>query len=227
MSWATLRECPPGCLRSRLPDAALLRRLGQAAGPAELLVLLTQEPGWRSLGRSPGEPVAGGRPAVDDLVDRWRATRLGALLGYYEPPVRRLVEALVLPLDAERLVALLRWRRAGQPAEAIARTLSRGALLDAATLAWLAGMPTDATLLRALGPTGVVSEGAAAALGASAEAAARPARRRNGRPRPRLPCVRRSSDRVVIGRPVAAPTRRRCRPCSRPRPPPATPWPPR
>ncbi len=159
-------------LRSRLPDAGLLRRLGQAAGPAELLVLLMQEPDWRSLGRSPAEPFPGGRAAVDDLVDRWRASRLGALLGYYEPPVRRLVEALVLPLDAERLVALLRRRRAGQPAEAIARTLSRGALLDEATLARLAGMPTDALLLRALGPTGVVSEGAAAALGASAEAAA-------------------------------------------------------
>ncbi len=159
-------------LRSRLPDAGLLRRLGHAAGPAELLVLLMQEPDWRSLGRSPGEPVPGGRAAVDDLVDRWRATRLGALLGYYEPPVRRLVEALVLPLDAERLVALLRRRRAGHPVEAIARTLSRGALLDEATLARLAGMPTDAALLRALGPIGVVSEGAAAALGASAVAAA-------------------------------------------------------
>ena len=159
-------------LRSRLPDAGLLRRLGHAAGPAELLVLLMQEPDWRSLGRSPGEPVPGGRAAVDDLVDRWRATRLGALLGYYEPPVRRLVEALVLPLDAERLVALLRRRRAGHPVEAIARTLSRGALLDEATLARLAGLPTDAALLRALGPTGVVSEGAAAALGASAVAAA-------------------------------------------------------
>ena len=156
-------------MRSRLPDAGCLRRLGQAAGPGEILAILGQDPDWRSLGRPSGTAGRDGRGAADDLIERWRAARQRGLLGCYEPPVRRLVEALVIPLDAERLVAILRRRRAGIPGAAIAGTIVPGALLDEGTLGRLAGMPTDAALLRALGGTGLLTDDAAAALGTLAE----------------------------------------------------------
>jgi hypothetical protein len=84
-------------LRGRLVDFACLRRLGQAAGPGEFVALLGQEPDWRSIGSSPGERGRDGRAAAEDLIERWRATRQRGLLRYYEPPIRRLVEALVMP----------------------------------------------------------------------------------------------------------------------------------
>jgi hypothetical protein len=159
-------------LRGRLVDSACLRRLGQAAGPGEFVALLGQKPDWRSIGSSPGERGRDGRAAAEDLIERWRATRQRGLLRYYEPPIRRLVEALVMPLDAERVTAILRRRRAGTRGAAASGTVAPGALLDQGTLDRLARMPTDAAFLRALGGTGLLGPEAAAALATLAEEAA-------------------------------------------------------
>lgn len=159
-------------LRSRLPDAGLIRRLGHAAGAGELVALLGQEPDWRSIGTSPGEVGRDARAAADDLIERWRAARQRGLLRYYEPPIRLLVEALVMPLDAERVTAILRRRRAGTRGAAAPGTGAPGVLLDRGTLDRLAKMPTDAALLRALGGTGLLGPEAAAALATLAEEAA-------------------------------------------------------
>lgn len=159
-------------MRSRLPDAGLLRRLGQAAGPGEFVAALEREPDWRSIGASPDEVGRDGRAAAEDLIERWRAARQRGLLRHYEPPIRRLVEALVLPLDAERVTAILRRRRAGTRGAAARRAVASGALLDEATLERLAAMPTDAALLGALGGTGLLGPETAASLAALVEAAA-------------------------------------------------------
>ena len=154
-------------LRSRLLDAACLRRLGQASGPGDFRALLGQEPDWRSLESSPGEAGRDARSAAEELVERWRSTRQRSLLRFYEPPIRRLVEALVMPLDEERVIAILRRRRAGTR-DAEGAILAPGALLDRAALERLARLPSDATLLRALGETGLLAPEAAAALAALA-----------------------------------------------------------
>jgi len=154
-------------LRSRLLDTACLRRLAQASGSGDFRALLGQEPDWRSLQSLPGEADRDGRTAAEALVERWRGTRQSSLLRFYEPPIRRLVEALVIPLDAERVTALLRCRRAGTPG-ALDAALAPGALLDRAALERLARLPSDAALLRALGETGLLAPEAAAALAALA-----------------------------------------------------------
>ena len=167
-------------MRGRLLDIGRIRRLGGAAGPGEFLALLGQEPDWRPLVASPGEAGRDGRAAADDLIERWRAARQRGLLRLYGPPIRRLVEALVMPLDAERVVEILRRRRAGAPADAVERTVAPGALLDERALGRLAWMPTEAGLLRGLGAGGLIAPDDAAALGtlvegpvASADAEAR------------------------------------------------------
>lgn len=151
-------------MRSRLPDASRLRRLAQAAGPGDLLTLLGQEAEFRSIGPGPGDGGRDGRSTAEALVERWRGIRERSLLRFYDPPIRRLVEALVLPLDAERVVALLRWRRARARGAPPGGSVAPGALLDEQALDRLARMPTDGALLRALGGTGVLAPESAAAV---------------------------------------------------------------
>ncbi len=152
--------------RARLPGSARIRRLGQASGCGEVLALLGQDLDWQPIGRSPGGIGGDARAAAEDLVERWRAAREGGMLRYYDPPVRPLVEALVMPLDTERVVEILRLRRAGTPADEIERRLAPGALLGEPLLRRLARTPTDAALFRALGAAGLVPGDAAAALAA-------------------------------------------------------------
>jgi hypothetical protein len=154
-------------LRSRLLDATVFRRPAQASGPGDFRALLGQEPDWRSLGSSPGEAGRDARSTAEELVERWRSIRQRGLLRFYEPPIRRLVETLVMPLDEERVLALLRRRRAGTR-DAEDAILAPGALLDRAALERLAGLPSDAMFLRALGETGLLGPEAAAALAALA-----------------------------------------------------------
>ncbi len=124
-------------LRSRLLDAAALRRLGDAESTAAFLSLLAAFDDWRPfLAPVPGiegEPGTGGERGarrgardfdpgarlrharmLDGAIERHRSTRLSALLRWYVPPVRQLVEAVVMPLDLERALSMLRLRRAGQ-----------------------------------------------------------------------------------------------------------------
>jgi hypothetical protein len=150
--------------RARLPDRARLRRLGQAAGTGELLALLAQEPDWRRLRRPPGAIGGDARTAAEDLVERWRAAAEGELLRWYAPPALPLVEALVMPLDAERVLEVLRLRRAGLPPDEAERRLAPGAVLDEDALGRLLRAPSERELFATLAAAGLVAPGAAGAL---------------------------------------------------------------
>src|SRR3989304_3494266 len=94
--------------RGRLLDGPSLRRLVEAGSAAELLVLLERAEDWRPILREVAPLAADPQSAFEVSVERHRSARLGALPRWYAPPARGLVEALVLPLDAPRRVALLR-----------------------------------------------------------------------------------------------------------------------
>jgi vacuolar-type H+-ATPase subunit C/Vma6 len=123
--------------RSRLLGRDDLTRLRDAGSPAAMLMLLERFEDWRSLlgdVASLAEPPA---QAIEAAIERFRARRLGALLRWYSPPAVGLVEALVVPLDVERLLAILRRRRAGQPSDRIGAATAPGALLDAEAIGCL------------------------------------------------------------------------------------------
>lgn len=136
-------------LRSRLLDPASLRRLAEADGPGAMLALLDRAEDWRPILRWTASLVDP-QVALEASIERHRSARLGSLPAFYPAPVDRLVEALVLPLDRERVVAVVRRRLAGETSEAIGSTIVGGALLDAAALGEFARSPTMAHLARSL-----------------------------------------------------------------------------
>src|SRR5512143_4260873 len=97
-------------LRGRLLDAVAFRRLADADSAGAFLAGLDRLDDWHAIRRETeplfGEPQA----AIEAAIERHRSARLGALAGWYEGPARRLVEALVMPLDGERITAILRRR---------------------------------------------------------------------------------------------------------------------
>ena len=155
--------------RARFLGSESIRELGQARGPGEFLALLAHEPDWRAVRRGPAAPGADARAAAEDLVERWRAAGQTEVLRHYDPPIRRLVEVLVMPLDAERIIEILRRRRAGSPPDEVDRSLPPGALLGEGTLGSLLRTPSDAALFRGLGEIGFIARDAAHALAALAE----------------------------------------------------------
>src|SRR5512144_1439041 len=103
-----------------------------------MLAALERFDDWRPI---LAEVSAFGAPpaqAVDAAIERHRSRRLASLVGWYPEPVRSLVEALVVYLDAERLVAVIRRRRAGEPPDRIGAAVAPGALLDAEAIGSLA-----------------------------------------------------------------------------------------
>jgi vacuolar-type H+-ATPase subunit C/Vma6 len=148
-------------LRGRLLDGPSLRRLLEAGSAAELLVLLERAEDWRPILREVAPLAADPQSALEVSVERHRSARLGALPRWYPPPVRGLVEALVLPLDAQRVVALLRRRRAGETPEAVGATIIGGALLGTAQLGAVGRAPTFAEALHRLARSGVLPADAA------------------------------------------------------------------
>ncbi len=131
-------------MRSRLLTAAELRRLEQASGAAELLGLLERAADWQAVLRGLGPLAANPATAVEAAAERVHAERLAALPRFYGGSLAGPVEALVLPLDHARLVALLRRRRAGERPEAIGESLVRGALLSVSDLGRIARAPSPA-----------------------------------------------------------------------------------
>lgn len=156
-------------LRSRLLDPAVLRRLSEAESAGAFLDLLAREDDWRPVLRETALPVVDSREAVEAAIERHRSARLGALLRFYVPPARGLVEALVLPLDGERIVSIVRRRSAGELPETIGTTIVGGALLDASALGALARVPSLATLVRALARSGLLRAEDAVSIGAELE----------------------------------------------------------
>jgi vacuolar-type H+-ATPase subunit C/Vma6 len=162
--------------RAGLLDAAAYRRLAEASSPATLLVLLGTHDDWRPVLAEVAALSADPGPAVDAAIERHRSRRLSALLRWYGERPRRLVEALVLPLDVERLLALLRRRRAGEKAETIGAAVASGALLGAAEIGRLARAATLEALLERAAELGLLASADGASIGRLAAAGAPPAR---------------------------------------------------
>ncbi len=161
--------------RPGLLGPAALRELTSAGSPEELTERLARVGGWETCAAASTEtwPGDGPRDAAAvalSTIELHRATCLSALPHWYEPPARGLVEALVLPLDLERVVALLRLRLAGVDAETASARIAPGAMLDRRRLGELAraGMPVGA--LRLLGRDGLLPRAAVTRLAARADA---------------------------------------------------------
>lgn len=162
-------------LRAGLLDGPAFHRLAESGSPAAFLALLERSEDWapilREVAALGGDPAA----AAEAAIERHRSERLGALPGWYDSPARSFVEALVMSLDAERALAILRRRRAGESPESIGTTIVGGALLGPAELGRLARAPGVASAIGLLVRFGLigVDDGpglvAAAALDVPAE----------------------------------------------------------
>lgn len=142
--------------RSRLLDRSAWRRLDEAESAAAFLAVLERADDWRPILRESDPRDVDPPVSIERSIERHRSARLGALPPLYPPPARRLVEALVLPLDHERVMGIVRRRVGGEPPETVASGLLAGALLDSTTLAELARAPSLASLLRGLVAAGLL-----------------------------------------------------------------------
>ena len=162
--------------RSRLLGRDELARLRDAGGPAAMLSLLERFDDWRALLAEIASLAAPPAQAIEAAIERFRAVRLAALLDWYRPPALALVEALVLPLDVERLVAIVRRRRTGEPSDGIGAAIAPGALLDAEAIGQLARAPSFAAMIGRAAAAGVLSAEDARAVSRLAAGEAPPAR---------------------------------------------------
>ena len=157
-------------LRGRLLDPAAVRKLADADSPGAFLGVLERMDDWRPILRETeplfGEPQA----AIEAAIERHRSARLAGLIGWYDGSARRLAEALVMPLDAERVLAIVRRRSGGVSASAAGASVVGGALLDAATLGALARAATLSGLVGSLGRSGFLSRSESRAIVAGIEA---------------------------------------------------------
>jgi hypothetical protein len=150
-------------LRSRLLDEEAVRRLAASESPAALLVALERIDDWRPLVRELGPLVTSPRAAAELVIERHRTACLAPLPAFYPHPARDLVEALVLPLDLDRAIEVLRRRHGGEPGDVVSASVTRGALLDGSRIALLArAAPVEA--VRALASLGLLTRRAAATL---------------------------------------------------------------
>lgn len=160
--------------RSRLFDHGALRRLQEAGTPAAMLAALERFDDWRPI---VAEVSAFGAPpaqAIDAAIERHRSRRLAPLVGWYPEPVRSLVRALVVYLDGERLIAVVRRRRAGEPPDRIGAAVAPGALLDAEAIGSLARAASPADLLERAAGAGLLTRTDARAVARLADTGARP-----------------------------------------------------
>jgi vacuolar-type H+-ATPase subunit C/Vma6 len=156
-------------LRAGLIDDATLRRLAGSESPAAFLTQLERLDDWRTIVHD--VTSVGADPAIvaETAIERHRTIRLGRLRRWYPPPVRSLVESLTVSLDLDRLVALLRRRRAGGSAEAIGGTLIGGAMLGPAELGRIARSTGTAGALALVARYDVIDPADVALLAASAD----------------------------------------------------------
>lgn len=138
-------------LRSRLLDAAAFRYLSESDSPSAYLAFLERSEDWRPILLGTASLLSDPQAAIEATIERFRSVRLGALPHWYEPPVRHLVEALVMPLDLERVVAVIRRRDAGAAGESTGSPVAGGALLDVAALGALGRAPDSTAFFVALG----------------------------------------------------------------------------
>jgi vacuolar-type H+-ATPase subunit C/Vma6 len=163
-------------MRGRLLQPTELQRLGDAPDAFAFLAALARADDWSAILRTVAPLGAEPGAAADAAIDRHRGERLGRLPGLYEDAPRRLVEALVMGLDLERVLAVLRHRRAGATPEAAGATIVRGALLDAERLGAVARATRASDVLRPLLAAGLVEPDMGRDLAREAAHADRPER---------------------------------------------------
>ncbi len=142
----------------------MLRQLAEAASAGAVAAQLEREEDWRPFLREAAEVVSDPGEAVRTAIGQHRAARLAALGGMYQPPARDLVEALVLPLDRECAMAVLRRMRAGETPQAILAAVTPGAVLRSTRLDALCHASDPASAVRALARAHVVSRADAEAV---------------------------------------------------------------
>lgn len=150
--------------RSRLLGRDDLQHLLDAPSPAALLALLERLDDWRSIVAEVATLAAPPAQAIAAAIERHRSRRLAALLRWYPSPTRALVEALVIPLDVERLVAVARRLRAGEPSDQIGAAVPPGALLDADAIGLLARATSLGMLLDRASARGLLTRSAGRAV---------------------------------------------------------------
>jgi len=143
-------------MRGRLLEPGAIARLGEAANPSAMVAQLERSDDWAAILRQVAPLGTDATAALEAAIEFHRSARWSALPHFYEGQEQRLVEALVIPLDTERALAVMRRRRAGEPADVIATTVVPGALLDAHSLALMARAPGPAATLRPLVDRGLL-----------------------------------------------------------------------
>jgi vacuolar-type H+-ATPase subunit C/Vma6 len=156
-----------GALRSRLFDAAALRRFADAGSPGAFVGLLERSDDWRPILRETAPLAPDPQAAVEASIERHRSARLGALPPMYPSPAHELVAALVVRLDHERILSIVRRRLAGETPDAIGATIVGGALLDAAALGAIARSPSLAALVHSLERAELIRRSDAASIAAA------------------------------------------------------------
>lgn len=150
--------------RSRLLGRAELQGLLDASSPSAILSHLERLDDWRLIVAEVASLAAPPTQSIGAAIERQRSRRLGALPGWYPSPIRELVEALVIPLDVERLIAITRRLRAGEPADRIGAEVPPGALLDADAIGLLARAPSLGVLLDRASAMGLLTGRASRAV---------------------------------------------------------------
>jgi vacuolar-type H+-ATPase subunit C/Vma6 len=154
-------------MRSRLLEPDTIARLGESANPSAMVAQLERSDDWAAILRQVAPLGTDATAALEAAIEFHRSARWSALPHFYEGQERGLVEALVMPLDLERALAVLRRRRAGEPADVIASTVVPGALLDAHSLALMARASGPAAMLRPLVDRGLLERGDAEHIAAA------------------------------------------------------------
>lgn len=144
-------------LRARLLAPSTMLRLEDAGSAGGFLSLLERAEDWRTIVREVGPIVADAAAATELAIEHHRSARLRALPGWYAGRGRALVEALVMPLDRERLIAVLRRRRGGEDPERISATVVAGAIVGVHDLSRIARAPSVAAAVELATDRGLLS----------------------------------------------------------------------
>ena len=136
--------------RGRLLTSETLDRLAESGSAAAAAAQLERIPAWERALDTARQSAGDAAGSLALAIEHHRAAELGALPRWYHGTARRLVEALVLGLDLERVAAVLRRRRAGQSPEEVNATIVSGAFLDGMALAELARQPSLAAAVGVL-----------------------------------------------------------------------------
>lgn len=161
-------------MRGRLLGRADLDQLAEGSDAFAFITTLERFADWRPIlhdvAPMGSDPVA----AADAAIERHRGERLGRLPRLYADRPRRLVEALVMGLDQERVLSVLRRRRGDGTAESIGAAIVRGALLDTDALGRLARAPGSAEALAVIASSGLIDRDERATLALALDDRSRP-----------------------------------------------------